>query len=202
MGSRRKVPLTAATTELLSDYLAEHPRADKPTAPLFLAVPRPTGVRALDRDGRPAVRDRRIVVRGQANALAELSVTEVKDSLLLDWGERLRHSAWYKAVDRPAVFRANRLTLTAALYPELKFHSLRHTYASLRLAAGIPAFDISRFMGALEADDDARHLRAPIRGRPCRRDGRTEDEGRQRNPVCTVNLIVGGCAYPGRHATS
>jgi integrase len=43
--------------------------------------------------------------------------------------------------------RANRLTPTAALSPTLKFHSLRHTYASLCVAAGIPAFDISRFTG-------------------------------------------------------
>jgi integrase len=51
-GSRRKVPLTAATTDLLHGYLAEHPRADEPAAPLFpamaLTVPKPTGVRALD----------------------------------------------------------------------------------------------------------------------------------------------------------
>ena len=33
------------------------------------------------------------------------------------------------------------------LPPTLKFHSLRHTYASLCVAAGIPPFDISRFMG-------------------------------------------------------
>jgi len=50
-------------------------------------------------------------------------------------------------VFRPAVLRANRLMPTAGLSPDLKFHSLRHTYASLCVAAGIPAFDISRFMG-------------------------------------------------------
>jgi len=37
-------------TELLRDYLADHPRADEPTAPLFPAMvltgPKPTGVRA------------------------------------------------------------------------------------------------------------------------------------------------------------
>ena len=46
-GSYRRVPLILATTALLRDYLAEHPRADEPTAPLFpamvLKVPRPTG---------------------------------------------------------------------------------------------------------------------------------------------------------------
>jgi len=60
-------------------------------------------------------------------------------------GVRLRYGARFSS--RPAVLRANRLTPTASLSPELKFHSLRHTYASLCVAAGIPAFDISRFMG-------------------------------------------------------
>lgn len=48
--SYRRVPLTAETTELLRDYLAEHPRADELDAPLWpcmsLTRPRPTGVRA------------------------------------------------------------------------------------------------------------------------------------------------------------
>ena len=150
-GSRRKVPLTAATTELLRDYLAEHARADEPTAPLFpgmrLVTPRPTGVRAVDADGKPASQDRRVVVQRQASALAEFSVSEAEKRLVLDWAEPLRHGGWYKAVFRPAVLRANRLTPTAALSSGLKFHSLRHTYASLCVAARIPAFDISRFMG-------------------------------------------------------
>lgn len=150
-GSRRKVPLTAATTELLRDYLAEHPRADEPTAPLFpamiLAVPKPTGVRALDRDGKPASRDRRSVKHRQATALAEFSVAEAEARLVLDWSEPLRQGAWYKAVYRPAALRTNRLNPNAKLSPGLKFHSLRHTYASLCVAAGIPPLEISRFMG-------------------------------------------------------
>jgi integrase len=150
-GSRRKVPLTAATTELLRDYLAVHPRGDEPTAPLFpamtLTVPKSTGVQALDPNGKPASRDRRAVVLRQARALAELSVAEAENRLVLDWSEPLRHGGWYKAVFRPAVLRAKRLTPTDALSSRLKFHSLRHTYASLCVAAGIPAFDISRFMG-------------------------------------------------------
>jgi integrase len=150
-GSRRKVPLTVATTELLRGYLAEHPRSDEPAAPLFpamtLTVPKPTGVQALGPDGKPASRDRRAVIQRQARALAELSVAEAEDRLVLDWSEPLRHGGWYKAVFRPAVLRANWITPTAALSSGLKFHSLRHTYASLCVAAGIPAFDISRFMG-------------------------------------------------------
>jgi integrase len=85
--------------------------------------------------------------RWQATALAALSVEDAEERLVLDWSEPLRHGAWYKAVFRPAVLRANRIAPTAKLSPSLKFHSLRHTYASLCVAAGIPAFDISRFMG-------------------------------------------------------
>ncbi|WP_234974139.1 tyrosine-type recombinase/integrase [Williamsia sterculiae] len=47
-GSRRRVPLTPATVDVLRDYLAEHPCADDVTAPLFpafgLRAERPTGV--------------------------------------------------------------------------------------------------------------------------------------------------------------
>lgn len=143
--------MTAATTELLRGYLAEHPRTDEPTAPLFpamtLTVPKPTGVRALDPDGKPVSQDRRAVNQRQATALAELSVADAEDRLVLDWSVPLRHGAWYKAVYRPAVLRANRLTPTGALSPGLKFHSLRHAYAGLCAKAGIPALDIARFMG-------------------------------------------------------
>jgi integrase len=38
-GSRRRVPLTAETTDLLRGYLAEHPNASNPTAPLFPGMP-------------------------------------------------------------------------------------------------------------------------------------------------------------------
>ena len=55
-GSRRRVPLIAATTALLRDYLAEHPRADDSTVPLFPSVmlkpPRPSGVRGDNRRWR------------------------------------------------------------------------------------------------------------------------------------------------------
>jgi integrase len=45
------------------------------------------------------------------------------------------------------VLRANRLTPSAWLSPELKFHSLRHTYISLCIAAGLAPLEISRFAG-------------------------------------------------------
>jgi integrase len=59
----------------------------------------------------------------------------------------LRHPTFYKAVYRPAVLRANRLTSTAKLSPDQSFHSLRHTYASLCVAAGIRLIDIAELMG-------------------------------------------------------
>lgn len=43
--------------------------------------------------------------------------------------------------------RANRLTGETVLPRALKFHALRHTYASLCVAAGIPPLQLSRFMG-------------------------------------------------------
>jgi integrase len=47
----------------------------------------------------------------------------------------------------PAVARANRLAGQPVLPPGLTFHALRHTYASLCVAAGIPPLQLSRFMG-------------------------------------------------------
>ncbi|WP_306316090.1 tyrosine-type recombinase/integrase [Mycobacterium ostraviense] len=158
--SYRRVPLSAETTELLRDYLAEHPRRDEPTALLFpgttLTRPRPTGVPATpaasgaastgaqDKSPKATAKAR---AQRQAEALAELTVSDAEKQLVLDWTTPLRHATFYKAVYRPAVLRANRLTLTAKLDPEQSFHSLRHTYASLCLAAGIRPIDIAELMG-------------------------------------------------------
>jgi integrase len=81
-----------------------------------------------------------------------LTVQEAGERLVLDWTQPYRHATLYKAVYRPAVIRANRVaaargTETAALPPQLKFHALRHTYASLMIAAGRPMFEVARFMG-------------------------------------------------------
>jgi integrase len=85
--------------------------------------------------------------RRQADALADLSVEDAEKRLVLDWTQPLRHPSFYKAVYRPAVLRANRLSPTAKLDPDQSFHSLRHTYASLCLAAGIRPIDIAELMG-------------------------------------------------------
>lgn len=163
--SYRRVPLTPATTERLREYLAGHPRLDEPDAPLFpnmaLTRPRPTGVRANAPDTGAATPDAqeptpsesaKARARRQAEALAALTVAEAEERLVLDWTTPLRHPTFYKAVYRPAVLRAN-WTATATkdaaalLPPELKFHALRHTYASLCVAAGIKPAKLSGRMG-------------------------------------------------------
>lgn len=142
--SRRQVELSAQTTTILRDYFAVHPRRDHPAAPLFagmaLRSPRPTGVRVKSEQGvTPATR--------QAQALAELSLAEAGERLLLDWDSPLRHATFYKAVFRPAILRANRLTPAAAISPALKFHSLRHSHASHCIAVGMPVEKLSRRLG-------------------------------------------------------
>jgi integrase len=114
---------------------------------------KPTGRKATDAEGN------RIVPAASA-ALASLSTDEAASRLELDWSVPIRHQTFYKAVFRPAVLRANRLAQTAAesasihggesfeiLPPKLTFHSLRHSYASLCVAAGIQPLEVSRFMG-------------------------------------------------------
>jgi len=145
-GSRRTVPLTAATTSQLRDYLAVHPRRDDPTAPLFpsvsLKAQRPTGVK------NPAGTS----AANQAAALAQLTAAEASARLALDWAQPYRHATFYKAVFRPAVLRAIRAATVsgdeaAVLPPGLTWHALRHTYASLMIAAGRPPLEVARFMG-------------------------------------------------------
>ncbi|MBB3039600.1 tyrosine-type recombinase/integrase [Hoyosella altamirensis] len=145
-GSRRRVPLTPATTALLRAYLAQHPHGPhsahySPSAPLFpafrLIAEKPTGVKAI---------------KSAAAALAELSPEQAAARLELDWDTPVRHPNFFKAIYRPAVLRANRLTRErggdpALLPADLRFHALRHTYASLCVAAGLPALAIAKYMG-------------------------------------------------------
>lgn len=162
-GSRRRVPLPPATVALLRGCLARHPYGPAsghydPVAPLFpafrLAAATPTG-----RAGATAGATAGERATAQAARLAELDAGEAAARLELDWGKPIRHSTFYKAIFRPAVMRANRLagedveaapafgTPGVQLPPRLKFHALRHTYASLCVAAGIPPLEIARFMG-------------------------------------------------------
>ncbi|OFB38362.1 integrase [Mycolicibacterium sp. (ex Dasyatis americana)] len=146
--SRRRVPLTAETTALLRDYLRLHPQADKPDAPLFPAfrlTAAPATTPPRKRGTEPP--HWRVVADRQADTLAALSVPEAEARLVLDWAAPLRHLNFYKAVFRPAVLRAKRLHPNNAPARGFKFHSLRHTYVSLCVAAGIPPLEISRFVG-------------------------------------------------------
>jgi Phage integrase family len=132
--------------DVVRNYLKRRPRRADATAPLFpgmrLLAPCPTGVRADAELG-----DSTASALRQATALAGLTADEAAKRLVLDWTAPLNHAAFYKAVYRPAVLRANRLTPKAALSPDLKFHRLRHTYARLCIAAGRPPLEIARFMG-------------------------------------------------------
>lgn len=122
-GSERRVPLTAATADMLRDYLAGHPRRDEPTAPLFCAVTlkpsKPTGKRASNAPLSAAAKAQR-----QATALADLSIDAATARLVLDWTGLLRHQSFYKSVFRPAVLRADRLAGETVIPTEITFHSL------------------------------------------------------------------------------
>jgi integrase len=123
-GSRRRVPLTPATTAMLRAYLREHPRGADPTAPLWPAI-------RLGRGGSRV---------GTHDSAARLPVADVEARLVLDWAQPLRHTTFYQRVFLPAVARAG-------LPPAVVFHSLRHTYVSLCVAAGIPPLEIGRYVG-------------------------------------------------------
>ena len=176
-GSRRTVPLTPATTALLRDYLAMHPRRDEPTAPLFpnvhLRPVRPAGLAdpLTINQALPGVESGiRAKARRQANALADLSTAEAGERLVLDWAAPNRHATFYKAVFRPAVMRANRLARRAtATWPplpaQLKFHALRHTYAAPLHRGGTATAGGRAVYGPREGHDDDGRLRAPVRRR-------------------------------------
>ena len=158
-GSRRRVLLTAATTGLLRDYLAAHPRRDDPSAPPFCAVTltqsKPTGRKATDAQGNR-------VVPTPTAALAALSADEAAERLVCDWTVPLRHQTFYQALLRSADLRANRLAHSdgfgdSVLPAGLTFHALRHTYASLCRRRN-PAVAVVPVHGARQGDDDAGRL--------------------------------------------
>lgn len=147
----------------MREFIADHLRGDDPSAPLFpnvrltAAAPPSSDSKPVKPNSRRDPEHWRVVAQRQADTLAGLSVSQAADRLQLDWSQPLRHATFYKSVFRPSVLRANRLGgndahkptgSTDPLLPHgLKFHALRHTYASLCVAAGIAPLDISRFMG-------------------------------------------------------
>jgi integrase len=149
-GSRRRVPLPPLTVAVMREYLSRHPAGPdspghNPSAPLFPGVTKivrkSTGKKAPVhesglRAGQPMTATEQI---------ATLSVDEAGARLALHWNQPLNHRMFYGAVYQPSVLRAIRLG--ADLLPNLRFHSLRHTYASLCVAAGISPLHLARFMG-------------------------------------------------------
>lgn len=157
-GSRRNVPITPATTTLLREYLAVHPDRENPDSPLFPAITllrsrvqtlthnqRVRGGARVTQESESASTQQK--AHRQAAALARLTVDEAEARLSLDWSEPLRHATFCKAVYRPAVLRANRLAGGPIVAPQLTLHALRHTYASICVAAGLDYMQVCRFMG-------------------------------------------------------
>jgi integrase len=121
--SVRTVPLPSWLAERMADYLAQHPRAEEPTAPLW-----PN--RALGGSRR----------RGQ-RAVAPLDFSEPVDA-----------SAFYKNVLRPALetvgLPASRpATNDAPAVRGVRLHDLRHTFATLQLSAGVHFMQVSKWLG-------------------------------------------------------
>jgi len=70
-------------------------------------------------------------------------------------GGLVSHANWYRHYFRPAVKRAG-------LPDGIRFHDLRHTYASLLVAEGAHPRAIMERLGALVDPSDPWHLRAPV----------------------------------------
>jgi integrase len=127
---------------------------------MALTRPRPTGVRTKPADTGAATTGGAVTTPSaaakaralrQVEALAELTVAEAEARLVLDWTQPLRHPTFYKAVFRPAVLRANKIAGETVLPPDLKFHSLRHSYASLCGHGGISVRQVAEWMGHANA---------------------------------------------------
>ena len=121
--SRRTVPLPAWLAKRLVDYLAEHPRGDDPTAPLW-----PN--RALGGARRRGCR-----------AVAPLNFSEPCEM-----------GAYYRNLLKPALeavgLPASRpATSTTPAVEGVRLHDLRHTFAALQLTAGVHFMQVSQWLG-------------------------------------------------------
>ena len=144
--------MAGADADTTCEDLAQHPNVGNSQAnvqaPLFpdlrLRPPSRKGCTypspAKAKGGNMTREPWRVAAARQTTALAQLSVPEHAARLVLDWDNLLVHKHLYRAVFQPA-------TVRAGLSPELKFHSLRHTYASLCIAAGIEPLKLSRRLG-------------------------------------------------------
>lgn len=127
--SARTVPLPPWLATRLADYLADdHPRANEPTAPLW-----PN--RAL----------------GGSRHRGQLAVAP------LDFSEPIDTGAFYKNLFRPALAAVGLPASMPATTREdgtpvpavegVRFHDLRHTFATLQLSAGTHFMQVSKWLG-------------------------------------------------------
>jgi integrase len=126
--SRRTVPLPPWLAAKLADYLADHPRATEPNAPLW-----PN--RALGGARRRGCR-----------AVAPLDYTEPVDP-----------GAFYKNLFRPALEAVGLPASKPATTLEdgtpvpavegVRWHDLRHSFAALQLSAGVHFMQVSQWLG-------------------------------------------------------
>lgn len=122
--SRRTVPLPAWLAEKMADYLAEHPRADEPTAPLWPSRKNGGGHRST----------------GQRYAVP------------LDWSRPPAMGTFYDTIFRPALeavgLPATRpATEDAPAVRGCRLHDLRHTFAVRQLSAGVHFMQVSKWLG-------------------------------------------------------
>lgn len=126
--AKRTVPLPGWLAERMADYLAEHPRADDPTAPLW--------------PGRSA----------------EWVAVGTRRQTAHDWATPVDLGSFYRRVFRPALeaiglpvsrpARAATKTQPArAATVGVRLHDLRHTFAAQQLSAGTPFMQVSQWLG-------------------------------------------------------
>lgn len=122
--SRRTVPLPGWLAEKMTEYVAGHPRADEPTAPLWPSRKNGGGHRAT----------------GQRYAVP------------LDWSQPLAMGAFYDTIFRPALEAVRLPASRPATKDEsarrgVRLHDLRHTFAMLQLSAGVHFMQVSKWLG-------------------------------------------------------
>lgn len=122
--SKRTVPLPDWLADRMANYLAEHPRADELTAPLWPSRKNGGGHRG---EGR-------------------------RYAVPLDWSEPLAMGAFYDNIFRPAL-EAVGLPATRPAADDkparrgVRLHDLRHTFAVLQLSNGVHFMRVSKWLG-------------------------------------------------------
>ncbi|WP_405925719.1 tyrosine-type recombinase/integrase [Streptomyces sp. NBC_00035] len=121
--SSRNVPLRASLVGELGAYLATHPHRNNPEAPLW-----PGQKAGGYTHGKRGTRG------GGADSGTQL-----------DWSRTFDIGNFYKHRFKPALESVE--VVSAGLPMDLRFHDLRHTYASIMAAAGVELRKVSRWMG-------------------------------------------------------